>query len=123
MAYSIDSAAEFSVARGCGFAGLAIGVCMVGLITEPRIAFQCGGVLALITALIMMLRAIIAHRTPYNRTETWLLLPQADRPGPAIAQQVITSARRTAYLRFAQYWAAMAAGFLFVALLFRIAGA
>ncbi len=122
MAYSVESAAEFSVARGCGFAGLGIGVCMIGLITEPRMSFQCGGVLALFTALTMILKALVANRTPYNRTETWLLLPQADRPGPAIAQRIITTARREAYLRFAYYWAMVAAFFLLIALSFRVAG-
>jgi hypothetical protein len=104
----LDEAAEFSVARGSGFAGLAIFVLMVALIYEPRQSFEIGGISALFTALVLRLKALLAHKTPYRRTEVWLLLDPLERPLPEVAQRVITTARREVYFRFAYYWARLA---------------
>lgn len=52
----LQKAAFTSVARGCGFAMLAIVCVMVGLSFEPRAAFQAGGMLTLIMTLILLVR-------------------------------------------------------------------
>ncbi|MDZ4841101.1 MAG: hypothetical protein SH859_03010 [Hyphomicrobium aestuarii] len=115
----LDEAAEFSVARGSGFAGLAIFVLMVALIYEPRQSFEIGGVAALFTSLVLRLKGLFAHKTPYRRTEVWLLLDPLERPVPEVAQKVITIARREVYFRFAYYWAHLALLLIATAIVWR----
>ena len=46
---------------------------------------------------------------PYKRTETWLLIPDEDRPPAVVAQQIISVAMRSAYLWFSRqttFWGA-----------------
>jgi hypothetical protein len=122
MQSSIEDAAEVSVARGCGFAALAIATCMVGLSAEMPLAFQCGGMLVLLMMLILVLRGMAAPHVSYKRTEVWLMLEPAARPQATVAQQVIGRALREVYLRYALRSAAMAATLLVGSLLMRLAG-
>lgn len=121
MSDKIEQAAELSVARGTGFAGLGIVTMMVGLITVPYQALQIGGIFALIVSLVLVAKAVLAHMTPYKRTEVWLLLDPADRPVPSVAQRMITTARRGACFKFAYVWAAMSAAMLLTSLALRLA--
>jgi hypothetical protein len=57
--------------------------------------------MALLVAAVLLLRAELAGRRPYKRTEVWLMLEKSERPPPAVAQQVIGSALRQVYVRFA----------------------
>lgn len=97
------------MARGCGFAGLAIFTFMVGLLGYPQLAFQTGGLLTLITCLVLLGRGLQAPRRPYNRTEVWIMLEPGDRPRSDTAQKVIGVALREVYLRFALYAACLSA--------------
>jgi hypothetical protein len=115
----LDEAAEFSVARGSGFAGLAIFVLMIAMIYEPRQSFEIGGVCCLIACLTLVLMATSAEKTPYKRTEVWLLLDASDRPTAEVAQRLITGARRMAFLKFAHMWGSLAAAMLTVAIVMR----
>lgn len=117
--HKLDEAAEFSVARGSGFAGLAIMVLMIAMIYEPRQSFEIGGVCSLIACLTLVLKASTAEQTPYKRTEVWLLLDATDRPTAEVAQRMITGARRTAFLKFAQMWGRLAVAMLTIAIVMR----
>jgi hypothetical protein len=108
----IEALAEISVARGCGFAGLAIGTTMIGFAGEYIYAMKVGGLLALLTSAILQIKAWHAPTRNYKSTELWLMLKPQDRPVPAIAQKVIGSVLREVYLLFAIRAAAVAAGLL-----------
>jgi hypothetical protein len=98
----IEMAAYRSVGRACGFAGLAIVCFMAGLSYEPRLAAFYGALLSLLTTGILLLRAGTARTRPYRRTETWLMLAATERPDPTVAQQLIGSTLREAYLWYAR---------------------
>jgi hypothetical protein len=118
----LREAAEFSVARGSGFAGLAIATMMLGLIFDPRQSFEIGGVCSLLACLILVLKAITADQTPYKHTEVWLLLDAADRPTAEVAQRMITTARRSSFIKFAYMWAQIALAMLIMAVVLRVFG-
>ena len=113
----VEKLAEFSVARACGFAMLAILVTIVGLVDEPAIALKTGAVLSLLTSMILLLKAALAESKPHRSTELWLLLKPNERPHEAVAQRVIALALREAFLRFALYFASGAAAMLVTLLL------
>ncbi|HMQ57576.1 MAG TPA: hypothetical protein PKE65_03420 [Rhizobiaceae bacterium] len=96
----IESAAELSVGRACGFAALATACVMLAFAFEPARALKAGGALALLTAAILLLRGLSAETRPFRHTETWLILPVVARPPEAMAQMLIGRALRGAYLRF-----------------------
>ena len=97
----IDQLAHACVARGCGFAMLAIATFMVGLSAEFALALRAGGYSCLLMSLVLITMGWRAASKPYNRTELWLMLEPNERPQPAVAQTVIATARREAFLDFA----------------------
>ena len=101
MLQRIEQAANVSVARGCGFAGLAIATMLFALSHDMSLALKTGGALALLVCLILVLKAHRVARKPYRRTEVWLMLRPEERPQPAIAEQIISTVLRETYLRFA----------------------
>lgn len=109
MLQRIEQTAHISVARACGFAALAIFTFMVGLSGDMVSSLKAGGFLSLITSVILLLKAGFAARRPYKRTEVWLMLAPQDRPNSAIAQQIIGTALREAFLHFALHAASAAA--------------
>ncbi|MFC5506521.1 MULTISPECIES: hypothetical protein [Hyphomicrobiales] len=96
--------ALLSVSRGCGFVGLAIICFMIGLAGYPQVAMQTGAVLMMGTAAFLVLKADIAPRKPYKRTEVWVLLPPTERPRAEFAQQLIGGTLQEVYRRFARYF-------------------
>ena len=97
----IEVAAELSVARATGFAALAILVTMLGLSFDPVMALQTGACLTLLLSVILWLKAGRAERTPYKRTETWLLLEPRPAVTPERAQTMVGGALRRACERYA----------------------
>jgi hypothetical protein len=116
----IEAKAELSVGRACAFGGIGICTFMIGMISEPHHALLMGAVLTLIACLVLVLRANLAPRKPYKRTEVWLLLDKSERPAATVAQQLIGSVLREVYLRFALYSAVLALGLLIASVLLRV---
>lgn len=116
MLSQIHYLARISVARACGFAFIGVGTIVIGLSNRLEIAFAVGGCICLIACLILALKAMYADQRHYKRTEVWLMLDPADRPGAEYAQRVISTARRDAFLHFAHYSAWLGAGQLTVSL-------
>ncbi|MGH6814860.1 MAG: hypothetical protein ACREC6_04085 [Hyphomicrobiaceae bacterium] len=114
---TIERLAKFSVARGCGFALLAISTLMVGLSGEFALALRTGGTLCLMMCFVLMLFGWRAPQRPYKRTEVWLLLKPAERPDAAVAQRIVGNVLREVYLNFALRSACLAAGMLVMAVL------
>lgn len=101
MADPIETSAWISIARGCGFAGLATACMMVGYSFNPVMALKVGGYCAMMTCSVLLLKAWRAPRVRYSATETWMLLERDQRPPAPIAQLMITRARRRMLYRFA----------------------
>lgn len=97
----IDQLAHASVARGCGFAMLALATFMVGLSAEFALALRAGGYGCLLISFVLITMGWRATFKPYKRTELWLMLEPNERPQPAVAQMIIGTARREAFLDFA----------------------
>lgn len=111
----IDQLAHASVARACGFGMLAIATFMLGLSAEFALALRAGGYSCLLMSFILIAMSWRAHSKPYKRTELWLMLEPSERPQPAVAQMIISAARREAFLDFALRSAWLAAALLVLA--------
>ncbi|MFZ4808768.1 MAG: hypothetical protein ACOYLQ_16050 [Hyphomicrobiaceae bacterium] len=109
---SIEELAEFSVARGCGFGLIAIGTFVVGLSDDMVLALKAGGLMLLMMAVILLIRAKAAQVVSHKRTEIWVMMPVEQRPPPGIAQKVIATVLRDVYLKYALQTAVGAGGLL-----------
>jgi hypothetical protein len=97
-----------TVLRACGFGSLAIFCVMIGLSFEPRLAFQAGGFLTTLMAVILLFKAREALTKSYRKTEMWLYLPEDVRPPEAYAQWASSTVLRETYLNFALWTSAIA---------------
>jgi len=111
-----------TVLRACGFGSLAIFCVMIGLSFEPRAAFQAGGFLTTLMALILVFKARESQTKNYRRTEMWLYLPKELRPPEAYAQWASATVLRETYLTFAKWTSIIAICLWAVALVFSLLG-
>jgi hypothetical protein len=111
-----------TVLRACGFGSLAIFCVMVGMSFEPRAAFQAGGTLTTIMALILIWKAREALTKDYRKTEMWLYLPKDFRPPEAYAQWASATVLRDTYLTFALWTSMIAIAMWVIALVISVAG-
>ena len=56
---------------------------------RPVMAMRTGAILSMLTAAILILRAVRAPGRPYRRTETWVLLGRVHGLPEAQAQEVL----------------------------------
>ncbi|MDH3662640.1 MAG: hypothetical protein OEU92_21865 [Alphaproteobacteria bacterium] len=99
---AIEAAAFISIGRASGFAGLAILCVMLGLSFEPVLATRAGGLMSLGLAAVLTMFGAFARGRAYQKTETWLILPEDARPPTSIAQQIIGKTLRDTYFWFAE---------------------
>jgi hypothetical protein len=118
----LNQLATISVARGVGFAGLAIVCTMVGFSGSIPALLKAGGLGAALVAAVLILKAGSAPRLSHRKTEVWLMLEAHERPPDPLAQELITSARQMALLRFALAAASVAAVLLALSFLARVIG-
>jgi hypothetical protein len=111
-----------TVLRACGFGSLAIFCTMVGMSFMPRLAFQAGGFLTTLMALILIFKAYEARSKDYRRTEMWLYLERNERPPAAYAQWASATVLRETYLTFALWTSMIAIALWVLALVFGLAG-
>ena len=110
-----------TVLRACGFASLAIFCVMVGFAFNAHAAFQAGGILTTVMALVLILKAREALTKDYRKTEMWLCLPKDVRPPEAYAQWASATVLRYTYLTFAMWTSGIAIILWVLALLFSLA--
>ena len=110
------------VQRACLFGSLAIFCVMVGMSFEPRLAFQAGGTLTTLMALVLLYKASEARTKDHRRTELWLYLPKDLRPPKAHAQWASATILREVYLAFALWTSAIAIAMWVIALVLALAG-
>jgi hypothetical protein len=108
----LNQLALLSVARGVGFAALAIVCAMVGFYGNPHALLKFGGLGFLLVAAVLIIKARSASALRYRRTEVWQMLEPHERPPDAYAQRMIAAARQAALLRFAHTTAAASVAFL-----------
>jgi hypothetical protein len=106
---AIERAAHVSVGRACAFCGLAILCFMVGFAYNPHLSARVGGSFALLTAVVLLVKAWLAPRTPYKRTETWLIMEEQDRPPAHEAQQMFAMVLKRVFMIYALYASVLAA--------------
>jgi len=111
-----------TVLRACGFGSLGIFCIMVGMSFMPRYAFQAGGFLSTLMAVILIYKAYEARTKDYRRTEMWLYLRKDERPPAAYAQWASATVLRETYLTFALWTSIVAISMWAIALLFGLAG-
>jgi hypothetical protein len=111
-----------TVLRACGFGSLAIFCVMIGLSFVPRAAFQAGGFLTLLMAVILIFKAREALTKNYRKTEMWLYLPEEHRPPAAYAQWASSTVLRETYFLFARWTVVISIVMWIIALLFSIFG-
>jgi hypothetical protein len=111
-----------TVLRACGFGSLAIFCVMIGLSFHPQAAFKAGGMLTLLMAAILMLKAYEARTKNHRKTEVWLYLSEEQRPPSAHAQRACSAVLQETYLTFARWSAAIAVVMGALALLFSFLG-
>jgi len=90
-----------SVARGCGFGGLAIVTTMIGCAADLSLFFRTGGIATLLMCFILIYKASRVHEVPFKSTEVWIMLPRERRPPEMLAAPLIAQARREVMLKFA----------------------
>jgi hypothetical protein len=113
----IQVLARVVVMRGCGFATLGIAVFIFAVSSDgSSVALRAGAYLGLVLCMALVLKAWATERRHHRNTELWLLLSENERPAEPIAQQVISSAMRDAYLEFAMHVAAGSAVLLVLSL-------
>ena len=111
-----------TVLRACGFGSLAIFCVMIGLSFHPRAAFQAGGFLTTIMAVVLIFKAREALTKNYRRTEMWLYLPKELRPPDSYAQWASSTVLRETYLIFARWTAGISIVMWVLVVLFALAG-
>ena len=109
-----------TVLRACGFGSLAIFCVMIGMSFNARLAFQAGGFLSTLMALILIWKAREALTKDYRKTEMWLYLPKDFRPPEAYAQWASATVLRDTYLTFALWTSAISIAMWALALFFSL---
>lgn len=118
----IERAAELSVLRGVGFATFAICCACLGFAAYPLVALSVGAGAALLMAGVLELKARLAPRRPYKRTEAWLLLDPRPKLAPSVAQRLVGGALERCFRRYARLALKAAIGLWLAGLLARFAG-
>jgi hypothetical protein len=119
----VEELALISVSRAVGFAALAIGTMMIGLSSDLLNCLKAGGILTLMTSLILLMKGLRAPQRDYKRTEVWIMMSPDDRPNATVAQGVIGEVLKRTYLTFALHLAIVSGGLLLLATVFSLSGA
>lgn len=98
----IEMCAEIAIRRALGFASLAIGTTMIGLIFDPLVALKAGAAMIAIVAAILAYKGYTAITRSYRDTELWLLLDRRHGLPEERAQSVIGAILRRHYWRYAR---------------------
>jgi hypothetical protein len=104
----IEALTSLSVARGVGFAALAVFCFMVGFAGNTVNMLRVGGFGALLITIVLYAKANNTSLERYRRTEVWIMLDEDQRPPDHIAAGMVCRARRLVLLRWSERiaWAA-----------------
>jgi hypothetical protein len=99
--------ASFTIARDSAFMALVAATLMVAFSFAPLIAIKIGATLALLNAVMLMLRAARLTDDTIGRSEPWLALAAHERPAGGQGRQVARRHLEETMLRFAKTSAAL----------------
>jgi hypothetical protein len=116
----IERLTTLSVARGVGFACLAVLCFMVGFAGDTVNLLRSGGFGALLIAVSLFIKARNTDPRHYRRTEVWIMLAEDMRPPADVAARMVTDARRLVLLRWSLRAALVAGFFLGAAVVFMV---
>jgi hypothetical protein len=104
----IEALTTLSVARGVGFAALAVFCIMVGFASDTVNMLRAGGLGALMITVVLYAKANNTSPERYRSTEVWIMLDKDQRPPDELAAGMVCRARRTVLLRWSERsaWAA-----------------
>jgi hypothetical protein len=112
MYETIERLTLISIARGVGFAALAVLCLMVGFASDFVNVLRAGGIGSLLIAIVLLIKAQNTSPENYRRTEVWIMLDPHERPPEDIAPRMVAEARRTILLRWSELSAWISAVFL-----------
>ncbi|MGL4636860.1 MAG: hypothetical protein ACRCWF_12830 [Beijerinckiaceae bacterium] len=113
----IERLTTLSVARGVGFASLAVFCFMIGFAGDIVNFLRSGGIGALFIAIGLLIKARNSDARFFRKTEVWIMMSEDMRHPAERAAQMVTDARRLVLLRWSLR-AASAAGFFLGAAVF-----
>ncbi|GBD43696.1 hypothetical protein HRbin40_01175 [bacterium HR40] len=116
----LERAAEISVARGVGFAALAILVLMLAFIFEPALSLLVGAAGALLVASVLELKARLAPSRCYRNTEAWLMLESRPAWSGDVAQRLVSTVLAATLRRYARIALRVAVAFWAASVLLRL---
>lgn len=114
--------ADIVIRRACGFGAIGIVTTMVAFVGQPGLSMQCGAILFGLMAAILAIKAGLAPRQKFNRTELWLFIKN-EPPAlpPDRLQQLIGGVMAERFVWHAKLAGGIAAAMFAAALLFRLA--
>jgi hypothetical protein len=118
----IQTHADLSIRRGCGFALLGIATFMVGMSSDAVLAFRSGAVMVTFMLVTLLIKGVHAPTRSYKRTEVWILLDKSHDLPEARAQQVFGTILRDRYFWHAEIIAFAALGLWIVTFVLRMLG-
>lgn len=113
----IETLADLSIRRACGFAGLGVATVMGSLSFDALLCFRSGAILVALCAAVLWFKAEAAPRANVRRTELWAMLGGTVELPAERTQQVLGNLLRERYLWHATVAAGVACLFWLVAAL------
>jgi hypothetical protein len=94
--------AFFTLTRDASFVTLAAALMMVGFSFEPPLAFKIGASVALLFAILLLVRSYFMSEERFLRSEAWRALRPEERPAGEHGKQLAQAAFQELMLRFAK---------------------
>lgn len=112
----INRLARITVSRACGYAAVAISAIMAALSYNLRMSFQMGGILCLIVALVLILKATSIDAAEERQSDRFGFQAEALPHTDNHLRRMVSYALREAYFTFARHAAGISGGLLAVSL-------
>lgn len=97
-----ESYARFTLLRDAGFFAVAAITLMIGFSFEPALALDIGASVALVFAVVQLLRASNLTEERFRRSEVWRALRPDERPAGEHGMRFALSSLQEQMLRFAK---------------------
>lgn len=94
--------AFFTLARDACFVALAAATLMVGFSFAPPLAFKIGATVALIFAIVLLVRSYFLTEERFLRSEAWRALKPEERPADEWGRELARAYLQELMLRFAK---------------------
>lgn len=98
----VERYARFTLLRDAGFFAVAAVTLMVGFSFEPALALDLGASVALIFAIVQLLRVARLTEERFRRGEVWLSLRPDERPAGEHGIRIALTSLQDQMLRFAK---------------------